>query len=110
MNNPNNNRSLLFGVVGGYLIYLAYQLMKDMIDDIPSTMPKWLIIVVSVLFAAIGVTLLVFAWKMWKKGREEPEEGRVEIDEETGEKPNDPAPAEEAGEESAKTDQDGPEK
>ena len=67
MNNPNNNRSLLFGVVGGYLIYLAYQLMKDMIDEIPSTMPKWLIIVVSVLFAAIGVTLLVFAWKMWKK-------------------------------------------
>ena len=63
-----------------------------------------------VLFAAIGVTLLVFAWKMWKKGREEPEEGRVEIEEETGEKPNDPAPAEEAGEEGARTDQNGPEK
>ena len=80
--NPNNNRSLLMGVVGGYLIYLAYELMRDMIGEVPSTMPKWLIIVVSVFFAATGVALLVFAWKIWRKGREEPEEGRVEIGEE----------------------------
>ena len=77
--NPNNNRSMLYGVVGGYLLYLAYELVKNLIDDVSTTMPQWLQILAAVFFAAMGVLLLVFAVKIWKKGREEPAEDRVEI-------------------------------
>jgi predicted PurR-regulated permease PerM len=77
--NPNNNRSMLFGVVGGYLLYLAYELLKNLIDDVSTTMPRWLHILCVVFFAVMGVLLLVFAWKFWKKGREESAEDRVEI-------------------------------
>ena len=80
--NPNNNRSMLYGVVGGYLLYLAYELVKNLIDDVSTTMPQWLQILAAVFFAAMGVLLLVFAVKIWKKGRQEPEEGRVEIGDE----------------------------
>ena len=80
--NPNSNRSMLMGVVGGYLIYLAYELARDLINDVPSQMPKALTVIIVILFAGIGVTLLVYAWKLWKKGREGREEDRVEIREE----------------------------
>ena len=84
--NQNSNRSMLFGVVGGYLLYLAYDLLKDLINHTATTMPEWLQILVIVLFAGIGVTLLVFAWKVWKKGREDQDGNPVNIDEkESGE-------------------------
>ena len=93
--NPNMNRSMLMGVVGGYLIYLAYELIRDMINGVATQMPKALTIIVAVLFAGIGAGLVVFAWKLWKKGREGREEDRTEI------------PEEESGSEE---DQTGPEK
>ena len=80
--NPNSNRSMLMGVVGGYLIYLAYELARDLINGVPSQMPKALTVIIVILFAGIGVVLLVYAWKLWKKGREGREEDRVEIREE----------------------------
>ena len=83
--NPNSNRSMLLAVVGGYLIYLAYDMIKSMIDEIPTTMPRWLLIFFSALFVVLGVILLIFAWRSWKKGREGKEEDRVEIPEEEDE-------------------------
>ena len=80
--NPNSNRSMLMGVVGGYLVYLAYELGRDYINDVPTQMPKALTILVVILFGGIGAALLVFAWKLWKKGREGKEEDRVVIEEE----------------------------
>ncbi len=82
MNNPNSNRSMIFAVVGGYLLYLAYDMFKGLRDGEATTMPTWLLVVFIVLFAAIGAALIVFAWKYWKKGREGREEDRVEIPEE----------------------------
>ena len=40
MKNPNMGRSSIFAVVGAYLIYLAYGMLKDMIDKVPTTMPQ----------------------------------------------------------------------
>ena len=62
---------MLYGIVGGYLLYLAYELAKNMIDNVPTTMPRWVGILAVAFFAGVGVTLLVTAWKMWKKGRED---------------------------------------
>ena len=69
------------GVVGGYLVYLAYQLVRDMINGVPSTMPKALTILFAVLFTGAGGTLVVYAWILWKRGREAKEEDTVEIPE-----------------------------
>lgn len=78
--NSNTNRSMLYGIVGGYLIYLAYELGKNLVNNVPTTMPRWLHILAVVFFAGIGVTLLVFAWKMWKKGREDKDENPVDLE------------------------------
>ena len=62
--------------------YLAYELARDLINGVPSQMPKALTVIIVILFTGIGVTLLVYAWKLWKKSREGNEEDRVEIREE----------------------------
>lgn len=68
--NPATGRLSIYVVAGGYLIYLAYGLLKNLIDQEPTTMPLFLQILFIILFTGIGITLLVFAWKTWKKGRE----------------------------------------
>ena len=81
--NPNTGRSSIFVVVGGYLIYLAYGILKDMIDRVPTTMPPFLQILVIVSFTCIGIALFVFAWKTWKKGKEDSDRNPVDIGEKT---------------------------
>ena len=79
--NPNTGRSSLFAVAGGYLIYMAYELLKGLIDNTPTTMPRAVQIIVIVLFTGIGIALLVFAWKVWKKGREDQDQNPVDLEE-----------------------------
>lgn len=79
--NPKTGRSTIFALVGGYLIYLAYEILRNMIDRVPTTMPQFLQILVIVLFTGIGITLLVFAWKTWKKGREDQDQNPVDLEE-----------------------------
>ena len=69
-------------VAGGYLIYLAYELIRDLVNHVPTSMAPALTVIIGVLFAGIGLGLIVFAWKLWKKGREGNEADRVEITEE----------------------------
>ena len=80
MNNPNMGRSSIFAVVGAYLIYMAYGILKDMIDKVPTTMPQAVQILVIVLFSVIGIVLLVFAWKLWKQGRTDQDKNPVELE------------------------------
>lgn len=80
MHNPNTGKSSIFAVVGAYLIYMAYEILKGMIDRIPTTMPRAVQILVIVLFTGIGITLLVSAWIAWKKGREDQDKNPVEIE------------------------------
>ena len=76
----NPNRSMLYGVVGGYLLYLAYELAKNMIDDVETTMPRWVGILAVVFFVGIGITLLVTAFRMWKKEKEDKDDHPVDLE------------------------------
>ena len=78
--NNSTGRSSLFAIVGGYLIYMAYELLKGLIDNTPTTMPRAVQIIVIVLFTGIGIALLVFAWKVWKKGREDQDQNPVDLE------------------------------
>ena len=92
--NPNTGRSSIFAVAGGYLIYMAYEILRDMINNVPTTMPRFLQILVIVLFTGIGITLLIFAWKFWKKGREDQDKNPVDLEEQEAEANNEKDPPE----------------
>ena len=77
----STNRSLLYGLVGGYLLYLAYELLQNRINNVPTTMAPWLAILFIILFTGIGITLLVYAWKIWKQGREDQDQNPVDLTE-----------------------------
>jgi len=66
-------------IAGGYVLYLAYELLKSLIDNESTTMPRVVLILAIIFFAAAGVSLLVFAWKIWKKGREDQDQNPVDI-------------------------------
>ena len=92
--NPNTGRSSIFAVVGGYLIYMAYEMLRDLINHVPTTMPQFLLILVIVLFTGIGITLLFFAWRFWKKGREDQDKNPVDLEEQEAKAKNEEVPPE----------------
>ena len=81
MRNPNTGRSSIFAVVGGYLLYMAYEMLKNLINNVPTTMPRFVLILFIVLFAVIGIGLLVFAWRLWMKGREDQDKNPLDLEE-----------------------------
>ena len=82
MMNPNSTRSMLHGLVGAYLLYLAYRLLKGLTDGIETTMPRWVAVLAIAAFAGIGVSFLIHAWKTWKKGRTDQDQNPVELERE----------------------------
>ena len=76
--NQNTGRSSLMAIAGGYVLYLAYELLMSLIDNERTTMPRVVQILAIVFFAAAGISLLVFAWKIWKKGREDQDQNPVD--------------------------------
>ncbi len=73
MKMENRNRAMLLAVVGTYVIYLAYQMMRDQLDG-KSSMAMWLCILAVVFFGIAGITVLILAWKISRKKDEEEEE------------------------------------
>ncbi len=71
------NRSYLMGIVGGYLIYLAYQLYES-IGDPDTTMTMPMRIVFIALFVLIGIGLLIFAFRLWFAADREEKENKTE--------------------------------
>ena len=71
-------RASIWGIAGGYLIYLAYQMLKNLIEG-KSVLPPWLAVLAGILFGGSGAGLLFLAWKTWKQSREEQDKDPVEI-------------------------------
>ena len=78
--NNNTGRSSIMAVAGGYILYMAYELLKNLIDNVPTTMPRAVQILAIVFFAGAGAALLVLAWKTWKKGREDQDQNPVDLE------------------------------
>lgn len=71
MKMQNRNRAMLLGVVGAYIIYLAYEMMKDELAG-KSTMSMAVCILFVILLGGGGIACLILAWKIYrKKGAEE---------------------------------------
>ena len=67
----NRNRAMLLALVGGYVIYLAYEMMRDELAG-KSSMAMWLCILLVILMGAAGIAVLILAWKVYRT--KEPEE------------------------------------
>lgn len=61
----NRNRAMLMAVVGAYVIYLAYEIMRDELAG-KSTMAMWLSILCTVLLGGAGIAVLILAWKIYR--------------------------------------------
>ncbi len=73
----NRNRAMLLAVVGGYVIYLAYEIMRDELAG-KSSMPIWAAVLCTAFLGAAGIAVLALAWKVSKtkdpEDKEEPED------------------------------------
>ncbi len=75
------NRSYLLGIVGAYLIYLAYQLFEGRAET-DTTMTPAVRYVFIALFVIAGIALAVYAVIVWKQsGKEEEKEEKPKQDE-----------------------------
>ena len=72
--NRAKNRSYLMGVVGGYVLYLAYQLFRDRND--PSSMSMELKIFFIALFSIAGIALVIYAFRIWLIADRKEREGK----------------------------------
>ena len=72
-------------IAGGYMIYLAYELLKNLLDNVPTTMPRVVQILAVIFFTGAGIALLVFAWRIWKKGREDQDQNPVDLEKQEAE-------------------------
>ena len=69
----NRNRAMLLAVVGAYVIYLAYEMMRDELAG-KSSMAMWVCILCVVLLGGAGIAVLVLAWKVYRTKDSEDEE------------------------------------
>lgn len=74
------NRSYLMGIVGGYIIYLAYKLYQSM-GDPEAGMSTGMRIFFIVFFTLAGIALLVYAVILWKNAGKENEKQESPEDE-----------------------------
>ncbi len=75
--NNSKTRASLMGIVGGYLIYLAWQLYQGRTDPDTTMTPAAMILFIS-LFVLAGAGLIVYAFRLWKHGMQEDQEKRRE--------------------------------
>ncbi len=79
------NRAYLIGIVGAYLIYIAYQLYQGRSDP-DTTMTPAVMILFIVFFVLAGAGLLVYAVRVWrtadreqKENQKPPEDGQQNL-------------------------------
>ena len=65
--NPATHATLL-ALVGGYVVYLAYQMLQSR-TDVEGDISPTLAILIAVFFALAGIGVIVYAVRMWLKDR-----------------------------------------
>ena len=69
----NRNRAMLMAIAGGYVIYLAYEMVRDQLAG-KSTMAMWTCILFTILLGGGGIAVLVLAWKIYRTKETEEQE------------------------------------
>ncbi len=67
--------AMLLTLVGGYLFYLAFQLFNGYRAGGSEDMPGYVFILFIILFLGAGAGTLFYAWRTYRKIREEEENG-----------------------------------
>lgn len=62
--------AMLMALVGGYVLYIAYQLF-DKLQSGAEEMPFWLCVAAIAFFALAGLAVILYAWKLWRDGKQE---------------------------------------
>ncbi len=72
--NSGKTRASLMGIVGIYLLNLAYELFRDRNQESAMTMPVRILFIVLFLVFAVG--LMVYAVRLWRGSGKAEEEDR----------------------------------
>ena len=75
----SRNRAMLIAIVGGYLIYLAYELLQNLLNG-DTGMSKAVFILFITFFTIAGIGLLFYAWKVYQRGKKEDAENKETCD------------------------------
>ncbi len=75
---PNQAMLFLRGFIGGYLIYLAYELIRDE----SRTAPRMIVIIFSIIFVIAGIFILVWMIRSWIRGEYVGGKADISVDEE----------------------------
>ena len=78
--NNGKTRSSLIGIVGAYLLYIAYELFQGRAETDTTMTPAARIFFIA-LFVLAGIGLLVYAVFMWRRSAKDEEEQKRKQDE-----------------------------
>lgn len=69
---PRNNgaQATLFAVGGGYMIYMAYEIVRNTLNG-TSDMSMTVTIITAIIMVICGIGILLYAWHLWKISKAE---------------------------------------
>ena len=65
MKPQNKTRAMMMALVGGYVVYLAYEIMRNGLAG-KDSMPMWACILFTILLGGGGIAVIVLAWKIYR--------------------------------------------
>lgn len=77
-----SNMTILRAVVAGYLFYLGFTILRDVLKGEPGSLPLWLLWLCGILFMLSAIAFGFYTWKYYQKEmaslRDESKEGEPE--------------------------------
>ena len=67
-----NTHAMLLALVGGYVLYIAWQLLDGLLAG-RDEMPQAAAIAAIAVFTVGGIGVLWYAWKLWKDAKKQDE-------------------------------------
>lgn len=76
---PQNNgtHATLIAVIGGYLVYLAYQMVRDTLSG-ASSMSMTTTVILAGAMALCGLAVVAYGFRLWRKGEKAKKEAAEE--------------------------------
>lgn len=65
--------AMLLALVGGYILYIAWHLLDNLLSGI-NDMPQAAAIAAIAVFTLAGIAVLIYAWKTWQSTKKKDDE------------------------------------